>query len=73
MSNSPWGNLPPWTPIVWEPDGRSSAKKKHQYKATLLLSSTVYDCEYCGIKKEHATSDYCEGEDDDDWGCTGGW
>lgn len=50
------------------------SKRKHEFTPVLLVWSTVFDCKHCGVKKETATSEYCESETNDieDWG-TGGW
>lgn len=38
----------------WDSFDRESKEKKcqHKWKATVLIVSTVFDCELCGIKKE---------------------
>lgn len=33
-------------------DWRYTPKCRHEWKAVLLLTSTVYDCIHCGAKKE---------------------
>ena len=39
----------------WDMD--YTPKCKHKWKAVLLLTSTVYDCEHCGAKKEEVENE----------------
>lgn len=58
----------------WIPDwDTGNRKRKHEFKAVLLINSTVYDCTHCKRKKEDCKSDYCEDEGKVDDYDTGGW
>lgn len=58
-----YGGYYPHTVPAYKP------KQKHQWKSTLLITSTVYECTHCGVKKEEVIDEeYCEDNDN-----TGGW
>lgn len=54
-SNSGWDSNYGWEYDDWDhpvPDRKSDGKCKHEWVPSLLLTSTVWDCKLCGIKKE---------------------
>lgn len=56
-SNSGWNSNYGWEYDDWDsppPTPVSDGKCKHEWIPSLLLTSTVYDCKHCGIKKEDA-------------------
>jgi hypothetical protein len=51
-----WDDYDP-NPWQWEGDAQPPTLRcAHQWKATTLITSTVYDCTKCGIKKEKVDS-----------------
>lgn len=51
-----WDDYDP-NPWNWESDAQPPTLRcAHQWKATTLITSTVYDCTKCGIKKEKVDS-----------------
>lgn len=42
---------------------KPKVKRRHKWKAILLLTRSVFNCEHCGISREKAKGDYCENEE----------
>lgn len=56
MFDDDWDLYDKWQGSDWSPEWRDEPPPvplcNHEWKSILLITSTVYDCKKCGMKKE---------------------